>query len=127
MKKEKSIQHIDELCRELMKKHGLFLSLNDMQKIRRNAITLRKLFECECNAAIREKLPTETWDEYDKNRRDYQIPWIEKRQEAVLSLIKKTLEGSNIPFYVQGDCRGCSLYLGTTSESNYSSEGVAIY
>lgn len=115
-------EHIKELLKQT-KKLGIDGTL--VLKLRRDAITLRRLYEYECNGCSREKFPHESWDDYCKHREEIQRPWIEKRIATVEKRIAKRCEG--IPYYIQSDPRGCSLYLGTTSESKYSTEGVAIY
>lgn len=94
--------------------------------IRRDAITLRKLFEHQCNGCLRDKLPGESWSDYDLNR-EAQMEWVEKRVEVIEKRIDKKCKELNLPYYIQSDPRGASLYLGTNSDCNYNTEGVAIY
>ncbi len=94
--------------------------------IRRDAITLRKLFEHQCNGCLRDKLPNESWSDYDLNR-EAQMQWVDKRVDTIEKRIDKRCKEFNLPYYIQSDPRGCSLYLGTTSDSCYNVEGVAVY
>lgn len=121
----KTEKRIFEIQTELKRK-GVELPFHTIQKIRRSAITLRKYFECSCNGCTREKLPFESWANYDKSR-DAQMNWIEKRTDVLRNRIERECNAVNVPFYIQSDPRGCSLYLMTTDESRYNTQGVAIY
>ena len=95
-------------------------------KLRRDAITLRRLFECECNGCTRDPLKYESLENYDQAR-ERQMEWVEKRIEQVKKRIARICKGLELTHFIQSDPRGCSLYLGTDSKENYHQEGVAIY
>ena len=116
---------IDRIYNELFKR-GIHLSLNLIGLIRKDAITLHRLFEHECNACTREKFLWESWGDYNIARKK-QMEWVEKRQTQVLVRLKSRLESVDIPYYIQSDPRGCSLYLCTTSRENYHQEGIPVY
>lgn len=124
---EKRKEHIQQLTETLKNRHNITISTIEMDKLRRYSITLRKLYECSCNGCLREKAPFESWKEYDNNRNNHQMPWIEKRIEIMEKRIDKKCKELNIPYYIQSDPRGCSLYLCTTNQCTYSTEGLAIY
>lgn len=126
MRQTKTEQRINEIRVELKKKLNFDYSPIILRLIRKDALTLRRLFECSCNGCTREKLPSETWKQYDQAR-ELQQAWIEKRIESVLKRLDRRLREYNIPYYIQSDPRGCSLYLATTSDNSYNTEGVAIY
>ena len=71
---------------------------------------LRNSFEAECNYG-------------DSPRR-------EKRQDRLIAKAKEIAEWAGLAIYVQGDPRGCSLYLvendGKSHASDYTN-GIAIY
>lgn len=94
--------------------------------IRKDAITLRRLFEYECNGCTREKFTWETFGHYDRARA-IQMKWVEERQKQVLARLDRRLKEAGIPYYIQSDPRGCSLYLCTTSQGNYHQEGIPVY
>lgn len=121
-------KRVIEIKSQIALRLGLNPTFNDIAILRRHAITLRKYFEYECNGCTREKLPHESWKEYD-NDRERQMIWVEERQKAILSLIDSKCKELNTHYYIQGDPRGASLHLGpkTMTDSNYSTEGVAIY
>lgn len=118
-------EHISDLHKQALHK-GLNVDIFLIEKLRRDAITLQKMFEFECNGCTRDKMAHETWAQYDLIR-DEQMKWVEKRQNAIIKRIKRRCEENHLLFYIQGDPRGCSLYIGTNDESNYSTQGVAIY
>lgn len=124
---EKRWDHIADLTQQLQTRYNVNVSVFEVEKLRRYSITLRKLYEMSCNGCIREKLNTETWKEYDDNRNNYQMPWIDNRITTLEKRIDKKCKELNIPYYLQTDPRGCSLYLCTTSQNTYSTEGLAIY
>lgn len=114
------------LANEVSRKLERLILPTQIKPLRRAANLLRKLYEAECNGCTREKLSFESWEQYDKAR-DQQMLWVEKRVKAVETRIAKLCAELDIPFFLQTDPRGCSLYLGTTSDSRYNTEGVAIY
>lgn len=97
-----------------------------LKHLKRDAVTLGRLYEAGCNGCTREKLKRETWKEYDQARIG-QIDWINKRVAQVENRIAKVCRALDIPFYLQTDPRGCSLYLGSDSDISYDTQGIAIY
>jgi hypothetical protein len=98
-----------------------------VDKLRKTAITLRKIFECQCNGCTREKLPSESWKDYDIARIN-QMEWVEKRDTVLRKRIEKLADSIGLKFYIQGDPRGCSLYLSNfdkMNHTNYSTTGIA--
>lgn len=119
-------KHEIELAKQTTDKTQKIVQYLDIRGIRRDAITLRKLFEHSCNGCIREKHPLESWPAYDLSRIQ-QMAWVDKRIEAVEKRIAKRCKAIGISFYIQSDPRGCSIYLGTNDECRYNTEGIAIY
>jgi hypothetical protein len=117
---------LEKLSADIQRKCEYKLTPKELKPLRQLAVTLGKYFECQCNGAIREKLKDETWQQYDNDRNNIQIPYIEKRIIHLEKLIDKKCKALNIPYYIQGDPRGLTLYLGTTSDTRYDTEGVAI-
>lgn len=99
-----------------------------LNKIRRDSITLRRLYECECNGCTRERPAGWSWSDYDKVR-IIQMAWVEKRIEAVRSRIERNCKALGLHYYHQTDPRGCALYVSNNpiSDNSYSTSSVAIY
>lgn len=116
-----------KLAHQLSRKLERLILPTQIKPLRRAAMTYHHLLECECNGAIREKSPSESWNDYDESRNKYQIPWIEKRMQTIEKRIDTLCKELNIKYYIQTDCRGGTLYLGTDSDTNYNNEGVLIY
>lgn len=116
---------LDQMHKDLSRKN-IRIGLVYLADLARHAVTLRKLFEHECNGCTRDKLPGETWEQYDRARVD-QLAWVEQRIEKERELISRKCAFLEVPYYIQGDPRGPSLYLGTSSSASYSTEGVAIW
>lgn len=110
----------------LSRKCNIKLTALQLKPLRKLAITLGHYLECQCNGATRKRLKGETAREYDDSRNNIQIPYIERRINHLEKLIDKKCSALNIPYYIQGDCRGLTLYLGITSDTRYDTEGVAI-
>lgn len=107
----------------------LGLDYEDLRLIRKQAITLRTLYECACNGCTREKFKDESWDDYDQDRIK-QLEWVEAQIEKRKATIRKKLEGTGIFHYFQTDPRGSSLYLSkeAISGNTYTRYGsFAIY
>ncbi len=100
---------------------------NIINKIRKNSITLRRLFEYECNGCTREKLPFETWLDYDRAR-EYQMIWVEKRKQIILKRIEKLVSSIGLYLYIQSDPRGLPVYISVNPLSNqsYHTNGVGV-
>ena len=82
---------------------------NTLNLLRKDSIRLRRLFEKECNDSS--KSP-EYWN---------------RLQEMTIIRISERCKKLNISYYIQTDCRGCALWLGTSSDTNYLSEGIPCY
>lgn len=96
--------------------------------LRRDAITLRRMYECECNGCTREKLPRETWQQYDAARL-IQMEWVEKRIETLEKRIAKNCNTLGLHYYLQGDPRGCSVYVSKSEipRDDYSRNATGVY
>jgi len=103
---------------------NILLSWEDSHVLRRASLTLRKWYKNECNHYIFEK-DGKTYKEVqtDKSSYTYQIKNMEK---GALKRIKETCSKYDIKYFIQGDCRGTSLYISNKSISgeNYSTEGL---
>lgn len=121
---KKTLPIVESLKRELLRHYDAIL----IDKIRRDAITLRRLYECECNGCTRDKFSSETWAQYDKNR-EAQMAWVEKRVETVRSRIERNCEALGLYYYHQTDPRGCALYISNNpiSDNCYSTSAIAVY
>lgn len=96
-------------------------------QLRRRATTLHKLLLCECNACTRDKFIFESQEIYDRNRIDYQIPWIEERLKVVMNTIDKACKEMDIKYYIQTDPRGSTLWIGSDNDDRYNTEGYCVY
>lgn len=115
-----------EIANELSKKLERLILPSDILPLRLRAMKLRRLYEHQCNGCTREKFLFESWADYDQSRKQ-QIITVDKNVERITEQVKVICTQLDIPVYFQTDPRGCSLYLGTTNDSNYNTEGVAIY
>lgn len=118
---------------------------NDAQVIRRNAVVLRRWFEMECGTEINGRSVCIERDENDRpfQRTQYRLgrEWIdncrpvndlEARARKKLASIMERYHG--LKLYIQGDCRGPSVYIlraqdirpGENIDSVYN-RGVAVY
>lgn len=79
-----------------------------IDKIRRDGVTLHRLYECACNGCTREKFSHESWEAYDKAR-VLQQEWIDQRIEKLESRIKKNAELAGLNLYLQTDPRGWTV------------------
>lgn len=96
-------------------------------QLRSNAITLRTYNEYLCNGCTREKLPHESWKDYDIARQG-QMDWTERRVKLVKNRIKKAANVLGLYVYFQNDPRGCSVYVDVKPipDNNYQ-RSIAIY
>lgn len=112
------------------------ISLEDAQALRRISMTLHNWFEHECNGAIQrdgirgDGLPY--WHNTFTGRQICRAPDRERGALKRLSVIMARYPG--LESYVQGDPRGCALYIlrlgdvpdGKHAESYYN-RGIAVY
>jgi len=111
------------------------VALEDAKAIRRISMTLRRWYEHECNGAIQrdgergDGLPF--W--HDTNGR--QICRVPDRERGALKRLEKIMASyPNLKTYIQGDPRGCSVYLlrpddvpaGKDADAYYS-RGIPVY
>lgn len=101
-----------------------FLRALDLSQYDDNAVSLlrlcithHKLSEYECNGCTRDKLPSESWEDYDKAR-DNQVAWIEKRTQAIEKTITKRCKELNLVANFEGDPRGCTCNFLTQEKYN---------
>lgn len=100
----------------------------ELNLLRRQAITLRNLYECQCNGCIRDRLAWESWAEYDRAR-ESQMEWIDNRVIKVLRTIDKKCAKLNLHYHIQTDPRGPALYISRSeiSPDNYHVTAEALY
>lgn len=92
-------------------RYGIDLNFDDMNTLRRAALTLSSWGEMECNYWIdRETVPGKVYlkDENGRRRR------ISDRETGAINRIKEVCARNGIYFYHQTDPRGASLYLSIT-------------
>lgn len=110
----KRLSHLPKKRIEAREAWAKDLGLNpwheETQLLMRQCISHHRLCENECNGCTREKLPTESWAEYDKAR-ESQIAWIEKRIELVEKTIAKKCAKLGLFAIFQGDPRGCTVKI----------------
>lgn len=81
------------------------------RKLLQHAVTLRQLCECACNGCTREKMPMETWAQYDVARAQ-QMVWVDERIDRTKRLIMKYLKELNLELnHFNLDPRGPAVYL----------------
>lgn len=89
----------------------------------RHSRTLNNLYCCQCNGSTRARVSGESWDEYDKNRNEVQIPWIEKRIEQVKRNICSLLKELGIDARFNPDPRGYAVKMATPKTNRYNTWG----
>jgi hypothetical protein len=112
------------------------VTLEDAKTIRRISMTLRRWYEHECNGAIQrdgergDGLPF--WHNTDTGRQICRAP---DRERGALKRLEKIMASyPNLKTYIQGDPRGCSVYLlrpddvpaGKDADAYYS-RGIPVY
>ena len=126
-KQEREILRLQEVAKKLG------VRLETLLKLRGKARTLRRYFEYQCNGCTREKLPFESWEEYD-TARGRAMQWVEKRVAIVEKQIEKLCKTPSpvltLNYYIQRDPRGGTLYLAKDytllDSENYSTKGELI-
>ncbi len=109
---------------------------DDFKTLRRISMTLKRWFEHECNGVIQrdgdagDGLPY--WYSSQTCRKLYRAP--DRERGALRRLEKIMARYPELTHYVQGDPRGCSLYLiqrekaeGRDLDAIYSSRGYPVY
>lgn len=115
---------------------SLDVSFEDAQKLRRISLTLRNWFIEECNGTIQRDGDDGQGSPYRYNehtgRKLCRVP---DRERGALKRLEKIMAGyPNLKHYVQGDPRGCALYLlrpddvpaGKDADAYYS-RGIPVY
>lgn len=103
-----------------------FDAFKDFRNLRIYGVTLRKYYEYSCNGCTREKLPFESWQDYDLQR-EKQMQWIEMRTDKIESLIDRNCKRLGLHYFLQGDPRGACLYVSNTpidQQSYYHSPDI---
>lgn len=118
-------EHDHRLAERVLFRTGLTISVIDINLLRHKASLLRLRFEYKTNGCTRSKLPFETYEEYDEQRK-IQMDINGALIARTIASIEFICQRANVPFYIQKDCRGPSLYLGTNSDALYLTLGVAI-
>jgi len=105
-------QERQQLIHQFGKLTGLDVSRGSpARKLLKHAVTLRRLFECLCNGCTREKLPHESWAEYDIAR-TAQMKWVDERIAKTEKLILKYLDQLGLTLnHFNRDPRGPAVYL----------------
>jgi hypothetical protein len=112
------------------------IKATDAYALRRIAITLRKWFELECGSdfgAIERDETTGEVSWYD-SKTGQRWPYPDRETPALKRLATIMARYPTLGYYIQGDCRGASLYIlrpgdipeGKNAESYYNN-GVAVY
>jgi hypothetical protein len=112
------------------------IEVSDAYALRRIAMTLRRWYELECGSdggAIERDETTGKVCWYDSNT-GRRSPYPDRETPALKRLAAIMARYPSLGYYIQGDCRGASLYIlrpgdipeGKNAESYYSN-GVAVY
>lgn len=114
----------------LYRLYEMGFSASEADQLRRISMTLTRWFEAECNGEIQREEISDTPMRYvnpGMSDRCYRIP--DRERGAMRRLRSIMAEHVDLRFYVQGDPRGCSLYIGPSwmNGSNYSITGVPVY
>lgn len=111
-------------------------SFDECEALRRIGMTLSRRFEAECNGEIQRDESTGIPYRYpNPGMSNYRYKISDREAGAMRRLGKILANHPGWDAYIQGDPRGCSLYLYehdsvpvcTSVESCYSSIGLAIY
>ena len=95
---------------EARKKYTMSMTINVYRQLLPISKSLRNSFEAECTSG--------------------ESPRREKKQARLIAKAKELAENIGMTIYVQGDPRGCSLYLVENDGKNHASDytnGIAIY
>lgn len=108
-------------------KIGIDLNINQINVLRRAALTLRRWHELECGTEygnIEQDEKTGKWklhryNQYTNKDMSWPIP---DREKGALKRIEAVCKDAGIYFYIQGDPRGCPLYVSkdALNHSNYN-------
>lgn len=112
------------------------IAYDDAEALRRISMTLKRWFEHECNGAIQRDGErgdgAPFWHSTHDGRRLYRAP--DRERGALRRLDKIMARYPDLKPYVQGDPRGCALYVlrpGDVPEGKdagaYYSRGVPVY
>ena len=109
------------------------VSFDDARKLRRISMTLRRWSEHECNGAIqRDDDGRPHWHSTFDGRKIAPAP--DRERGAIKRLATIMAAYPTLTTYVQGDPRGCALYILRPSDvpegkdaDAYYSRGVAVY
>lgn len=115
-----------ELHAQIRKRLHFEMDLKDIRSLRRASIPLRRIYTFDCNGCLRDQYSGESDHAYHESR-NLQRAWIDKRMNQLETRIENICGIYGVPYYLQTDCRGTSLYLGTTSNTRYSTEGIPIF
>ena len=113
------------------------ISEDDARALRRISMTLRRWYEHECNGTIQRDegtdKPRHYWeDSRGVHHKSYVIP---DREAGALRRLKLIMARyPSLDYYLQGDPRGCALYVLRPDDvlegkdiSAYYSRGIAVY
>jgi hypothetical protein len=119
----------------LIRLDRLGISGADAQRLRRIALTLHRWFERECGidggCIERDEITKKTYWLNSETMRRYWIP--DRETGAYTRLASIMARYPRLIHYVQGDCRGASLYIltkaqaGTDKLDSIYSRGIAVY
>ena len=113
------------------------ISEDDARALRRISMTLRRWYEHECNGTIQRDegtdKPRHYWeDSRGVHHKSYVIP---DREAGALRRLKLIMARyPSLDYYLQGDPRGCALYVlrpgdvpAREDKGAYYSRGIAVY
>ena len=113
------------------------ISEDDARALRRISMTLRRWYEHECNGTIQRDegtgKPRRYWeDSRGVHHKSYVIP---DREAGALRRLKAIMARyPSLDYYLQGDPRGCALYVlrpgdvpAREDKGAYYSRGIAVY
>lgn len=111
--------------------NGLGFSDDEIEHLRRIQMTLHRWSERECNGDIqRDENTNRPFTEWFPGKRQ----WKPDKEAGALRRLAKIMEGKiGVQAYVQGDPRGCALYIVRNSDvpvgadiESYYSRGIAV-
>ena len=123
-------------CRYYLTQAGIDLA--DARELRRISMTLHRWHEAECNGDIERGeasgRPYYVWTDERGHRRQSDQPIADRERGALRRLAKIMARYPGFQSYVQGDPRGCALYIlrpGDVREgddvSSVYTRGIAVY
>jgi hypothetical protein len=124
---ETNLMHLAKQLKPLLHTELTPGHMCSIRSLKRHAITLHRLYEAECNGCTRDRLPWESYAQYDAAR-ELQMEWVEKRIKAMQKLLRKHATSLGLHIYFQTDPRGCPVYVSNCpmSDQNYHTNGVAV-